>query len=340
MSKPGNAQSSCDPGVLVVRLGSMGDVIHALPAVASLKHSFPGSQSDLGDRSEVGLPAGGQPLCGRRDPCWTGRTLAGIGQAWRELARAAFSIRGGLPGALQVRADRFGCARADRIYGFHQCAGPRARGGSLLLEPSADRSPRTSWTATWNWPPRRAPRASSARFPPAGRRRGGELPEGDFVLASPARGLGRQSSGRSNTTPLLAGLLRPETRLAAGVERSAAGVDGPEGWPSGGRGPHLRIPGLIHATRRATAVVGIDSGPLHLAAALDKPGVAIFGPTDPARNGPYGKIFAVLRDAGAVTSYKTNAGDRPQHARHTARDGVRSSGGAAGRPQPAADHIA
>src|SRR5438046_10542795 len=31
------------PRILVVRLGAMGDVLHALPAVASLKHSFPGS---------------------------------------------------------------------------------------------------------------------------------------------------------------------------------------------------------------------------------------------------------------------------------------------------------
>ena len=53
--------------------------------------------------------------------------------------------------------------------------------------------------------------------------------------------------------------------------------------------PHASgLPGLIHATRRALAVVGVDSGPLHLAAALGKPGDAIFGPTDPARNGPYG----------------------------------------------------
>jgi heptosyltransferase-1 len=52
---------------------------------------------------------------------------------------------------------------------------------------------------------------------------------------------------------------------------------------------------LIHATRRASAVLGVDSGPLHIAAALEKPGVAIFGPTDPARNGPYGGSLRVLR---------------------------------------------
>ena len=62
---------------------------------------------------------------------------------------------------------------------------------------------------------------------------------------------------------------------------------------------------MIHATRRAAAVVGVDSGPLHLAAALAKPGVAIYGPTDPARNGPYrAPALRVLRDSGAVTTYK------------------------------------
>src|SRR5947209_19464806 len=52
---------------------------------------------------------------------------------------------------------------------------------------------------------------------------------------------------------------------------------------------------LIALTRRASLVVGGDTGPLHLASALDIPVVAIFGPTDPARNGPYGGRFVVLR---------------------------------------------
>ncbi|HUG80853.1 MAG TPA: glycosyltransferase family 9 protein, partial [Bryobacterales bacterium] len=44
--------------------------------------------------------------------------------------------------------------------------------------------------------------------------------------------------------------------------------------------------------------------PVHLAAALGRPGVAIYGPTDPARNGPYSSTFKVLRDDAAITSYK------------------------------------
>ena len=73
--------------------------------------------------------------------------------------------------------------------------------------------------------------------------------------------------------------------------------------------PIAELPGLIHATRRASAVLGCDSGPTHLAAALGKPGVAIFGPTDPARNGPYGGSFTVLRSPTAVTSHQRRAHD-------------------------------
>src|SRR5258708_34421710 len=44
---------------------------------------------------------------------------------------------------------------------------------------------------------------------------------------------------------------------------------------------------LMALLRGASCIVGGDTGPLHLAAALGTPTVALFGPTDPARNGPY-----------------------------------------------------
>ncbi len=52
---------------------------------------------------------------------------------------------------------------------------------------------------------------------------------------------------------------------------------------------------LIACTRRASLFIGGDTGPLHLAAALQIPVVGIYGPTDPARNGPYGTRARVLR---------------------------------------------
>jgi heptosyltransferase-1 len=68
------------------------------------------------------------------------------------------------------------------------------------------------------------------------------------------------------------------------------------------------VAGLVALLRRADLFVGGDSGPTHLAAALAVPTVALFGPTDPARNGPWGAgAKVVLRDAEAVTSYKRTA---------------------------------
>ena len=60
---------------------------------------------------------------------------------------------------------------------------------------------------------------------------------------------------------------------------------------------------LVALTRRASLFIGGDTGPLHLAAALKIPVVALFGPTDPARNGPYGTPSVILRRAVSVTSY-------------------------------------
>ena len=53
----------------------------------------------------------------------------------------------------------------------------------------------------------------------------------------------------------------------------------------------------------AQCIVGGDTGPLHLAVALGTPAVALFGPTDPARNGPYPPGELVLRSPKALTTY-------------------------------------
>ncbi len=52
---------------------------------------------------------------------------------------------------------------------------------------------------------------------------------------------------------------------------------------------------LIEVMKRALFVVSNDSGPMHIAAALNIPVFAIFGPTDPLRTGPYGGNHTVIR---------------------------------------------
>jgi heptosyltransferase-1 len=64
---------------------------------------------------------------------------------------------------------------------------------------------------------------------------------------------------------------------------------------------------LIALIRRASLVVAGDTGPLHLAAALERPVVALFGPTDPARNGPYGTASRVLRHASSKKDHTRHA---------------------------------
>jgi heptosyltransferase-1 len=133
----------------------------------------------------------------------------------------------------------------------------------------------------------------------------GTLPEGPFVLACPLAGWASKQWPLEYYEELAAGLKIPLVLNGSpAAAETLARVEGAQVHISG-------IPGLIHATRRAKAVVGVDSGPLHLAAALSKPGVAIFGPTYPATHGPYGGTIRVLRSPDAVTSYKRKDEEDP-----------------------------
>jgi len=52
---------------------------------------------------------------------------------------------------------------------------------------------------------------------------------------------------------------------------------------------------LAEIYKGARAVITTDSGPMHLAAAVGTPVIALFGPTDPARTGPYGTGHTIVR---------------------------------------------
>ncbi len=58
--------------------------------------------------------------------------------------------------------------------------------------------------------------------------------------------------------------------------------------------PFLDIKGMISFFKRVNLVIGGDTGPLHLASSLGVPVIGIYGPTDPKRNGPYGKNSRVI----------------------------------------------
>ena len=276
----------------------MGDIIHALPAVASLKHSFPGSRVTWAVEPRWAPLLEGNPFVDRL-ALVDRRSRAGLARAWRELRAERFDFAVDFQGL--IKSALVACvARAERIYGLAPSLArePVAAmfysdkvraGGTHRVERNLDLAAAAGASTTLK------------AFPLPQGRAEGALPSGAFVLASPLSGW-----------PAKQWPLESYARLAARLREAGVALvlNGPPAARDllssvAGALVHVSsIEGLIDATRRAAAVVGVDSGPLHVAAALGKPGVAIYGPTDPAQTGPYGGSMAVLRDAGAVTSYK------------------------------------
>ena len=282
--------------ILIVRLGAMGDIIHALPGAASLKHSFPDAlvtwvvepkwvplieRNGFVDRLVIFR---------RDDPLSWRHTKDELRACHYDLA---VDFQGLTKSALIAHL-----ARPERIAGFGSRV-VRERPAGLFY---STRVPSTAVHVVDQALDLAAGAGATNLvrvFPlPAGMPEG-RLPDGPFALASPLAGWA------SKQWPLehyarLAAMLREKLGMPLvfnGAPGKVPGIAGALIHESG-------IPGLIDATRRAALVIGVDSGPMHLAAALNKSGVAIFGPTDPDRNGPYGGDFQVFRIAGAHTTHR------------------------------------
>ncbi len=285
------------PRILAVRLGSMGDVIAALPAVASLKHSIPHSKITWVIDPKWGMLLEGNPYVDSVVHL-DRRTFAGLSQAWRELRAARFDFAVDFQGLVKSALVAT-LARPERIFGFN-AAYARESAASWFY---STKVPIRSYHAVErNLDLAAAAGASNIlrTFPLPPGAQEADLPDRDFVLASPLAGWGAKQWP-----------LEYYSQLAERLRRECGMplvVDAPHHLHIKSAETHVStLPGLIYATRRATAVIGLDSGPLHLAAALSKPGVAIFGPTDPARHGPYGGTIAVLRSPHATTNYRRTA---------------------------------
>ena len=284
------------PRILVVRLGAMGDIVHTLPAVASLKQSFPGSHLTWLVEPQWAPMLDGNPFVDRL-LFLRRKSPSDLYQSWRCLRAEAYDFAVDFQGLLKS-ALAAAAARPGRIFGFHNS---QLREPAAALFYSTKTLSQSAHIVDKNLDLAAAAGATSRlhTFPLPSGQPEGDLPDRDFVLASPLAGW------QSKQWPIehyrtLAARLRRELDIPLvlnGPPDVFVAVRDAIRHASG-------LPGLIHATRRASAVVGVDSGPMHLAAALGKPGVAIFGPTDPARNGPCGNSLKVLRLPGAATTYK------------------------------------
>ena len=304
---------------LIVRLGSLGDVIHGIPVAAALRSRFPRAHIDwIVDARYVELLDLVESLDRRiaidpRDVTRAGQRARFIGSI-RELRRArydaAIDLQGLVKSAILARA-----AGARRTIGFakRHLREPLARflysdpidtGAAAhvidkslaLLEPLGvtDRRPRFPITI-----PRTDVVASVIdRFAPNG-----------YALVNPGAAWPNKRWPPDRFGAVAAAIHRDfgirslvlwgpgEQPLASAVAAASMGA--------AEVAPPTTISDLVGSARHARVMVSGDTGPLHIAGAVGTPIVALFGPTFPERNGPWSRHdITISRDAGCACHYQ------------------------------------
>ncbi len=310
--------------ILIVKLSSLGDVVHTLPALTTLRRHWPAARITwLAEPPAFeilrGHPALDRILVWPRRK-WTGLLRAGrlpaagrlLREFLRELRDTRFDLvvdfQGLAKSALWVAAARaaekagYGPGHRRREWAWLACnrrvpvRDPRAhaveRNLQLLEGLGLPRLP-----LRYDFPilPENE-REAAALLAELG------LPAGvPFVAASvltrwPAKNWTPEGFAQTADALALRGL--PVVLTGAAEDRAAL-----DAVAAVQRSPVRRLDGrtslktLAAVFRRARVVLSTDTGPLHIAVAVGTPVVALFGPTDPGYTGPYGDGHVVLRSA-------------------------------------------
>lgn len=299
-----------EPRFLIVRLGSMGDIIHALPAAGALHKAFPAARLDWVVEFRW------RPLL--EQVAFVNSIISFDRRSWRDVRRTVAELRharytcaidfqGLYKSALLARLSgapqRVGFARSHaRESGaalfYTDRVAPDATHVVMQNMALAGRAGAQIFTslAPAEFPLRVLPEAEATVLRLLGK-------EGvrEYFLFSPGGGwkskcwppdrygeLHRRLAKRLGCRGVLS--FGPGERDLAESVLAAAGEPAPLLLD-------LDLPELMAAVRGARVFIGGDTGPLHLAAALGTPVVGLYGPTDPARNGPYSAADIVVRNA-------------------------------------------
>ena len=289
--------------LLIVRLGSLGDIVHALPVAAALRRALPNARLDwvVDERHRELLDL--VPVVDRRlvwrthsAPAW--RSAPGlIAELRRARYDAVLDLQGLIKSAVLARA-----AGGRRTIGF-----PRTHlreGAASVFYSEMARPPDVVHVVAlnlslasalgvkpdiWEFPLQVDPGAATAADEVCQRL---GLPDGGrYAVVNPGAawpnkrwpperfGAIAQRLRVRHDLPVAVVWGPGEEALAAAVAGASAGAAAVAG--------RTTLAGLVAVLRDAALLVSGDTGPLHLAAAVSTPIVGIYGPTNPERNGPW-----------------------------------------------------
>ncbi len=294
--------------ILIIKLGSIGDVVHSLPSLAALKEAFPEAEVDWLVETKSSIILRNNPLLHRVIEVDTHRwrKLWAKPSVWSEILKqllflrhqrydVALDFQGLWKSAL---FGRFSGARQLIGFGKHTL---REAGCRILYDKKVTVRPEMHHVIDIcsELPRSLGARTNGYRF---------ELPVSseddayvsaqlsahsvqEFIILNPGGGWETKTWEAENYARLhlkLREVTSFQSVITWGpgeqhlVERlvNASKEDPPVVFPT-------TIPQFLALARRARLFVGGDTGPLHLAAACSTPIVGVFGPTDPVRNGPF-----------------------------------------------------
>ena len=304
----------------MVRLGAMGDILHALPGVTALRLAHPaweiGWVVEPRWRSLLAAPGAqvrgpGMPVVDQvhfaptRD--WAihpihPKTAAAIGSLRKELLAGGYEAVLDLQGSIRSAA----IARMAKIRRVIGEADPRekparwlftervATRGAHVIEQDIELAAAVAGDEL---------AFTHARLPvdPAAEAWCDDLLASSgtrpVALINPGAGWGAKRWPVERYARVARGLMERGFRILVNVGPSEEPMADVIVKESSGAAIPLAtsLDQLVAVSRRIALCIAGDTGPLHLACALGKPVVGIYGPTDPSRNGPFGTRFRVLR---------------------------------------------
>ena len=280
------------PRIAIIKLSSLGDVVHALPVARALRRALPGAHltwvveareyAILRDHPDLDAVVPVDTRLWRRliwTPSGTREVLSKVARLRERIRRVSFD----------VAIDLQGLLKSGLLTAY--------TGAPMRIGFSAGRC-RERWNALFT--NRHVTPPASVPVPATAERRMEELLVKEGVKPGDRLVAINPGAGRATKRWAVARFSALAERLASEAGARLLLLWGPdEAFMA--RDIALALPGhsallapptdlgeLAALLRRCRLMIANDTGPLHLAAALGTPALGLFGPTSAERNGPYG----------------------------------------------------